>query len=61
MPDPNDLQVLIPYKQLDALLTAARELEKLRYEVQRCYDQLDAVRRIQTETMDKYNELYKML
>lgn len=61
MPDPHDLYVLIPYKELDALLTAAREVEKLRFEVRRCYEQLDAVRCIQTETLEKYRELYKLL
>lgn len=61
MSDPSELQVLIPYKDLDALLTAARDLESLRKEVKRCYDQLDCIRRIQTETMEKYQELYKLL
>lgn len=61
MLDTDDLKVLIPYKQLASLLSAANELDKLRADVKRCYDQLDAVRQIQTETMDKYIELYKLL
>ena len=57
----DDVSVIIPYKQLDALLTAARDLEALRYDLRRCHEQLDALRRMQTECLDKYQELYKML
>lgn len=61
MPGLSELYVLIPYSQLEALLSASRELETLREEVKHCNEQLDAVRQIQTETMQKYLDLYKML
>ena len=61
MVDSNDLMVLIPYKQLDALLTVARELDNFRFEVKRCYEQLDACRGIQVEILDKYKELKDLL
>ena len=56
-----DLYVLIPYKDLEALLTAARELDSLREELKLYSDQVIALRGIQTECLEKYQELYKML
>lgn len=56
-----ELQVLIPYSQLSALLSVASELEDFRKELKCCHEQLDALRGIQTETLDKYLELCKLL
>lgn len=53
--------VSIPLADLDALVSAARRLPELEAELARCYTQLDAVRGIQIQLMDKYKELYKML
>lgn len=61
MPGLDDIQVLIPYRQLESLLTVSRELEQLRFDVRRCNEQLDSCRMIQTEILEKYQELYKML
>lgn len=61
MPDSANLQVLIPYRDLEALLAAARELPALHTELIRCHEQIAALRTIQAETMDKYLELYKMI
>lgn len=61
MPDPNELYVLIPYKDLEKLLESARELPAIRGELARCYAQLDKLRAIQTQTLDMYKQLYKLL
>ena len=61
MPDPTDLYVLIPYKDLEALLGAARELPSIRDELRLCRIQMDKLRAIQTQTMDMYKALFKML
>lgn len=61
MPDIDSIQVLISYRQLEALLSAARELEDIRSEVKRCHEQIASCRKIQTETLEKYQELYQML
>ena len=58
---PTDLYVLIPYKDLEALLTAARELDALRKELNQYGDQVAALRKIQTDCLEKYMELYKLL
>lgn len=61
MPDLGDMYLLISYKQLDSLLSAAKRLPELEKEVSRCYEQLDACRSIQTEILDKYRELEEMI
>ena len=61
MPVPRNLQVLIPYKDLEALLAAAGQLPVLLKELQDCRDQISALRSIQTETLEKYSELYHMI
>ena len=48
-----DIQVLIPYKQLEELLQASVELKSLRFEVKRLRDQVGALRSIMTEIMMK--------
>lgn len=57
----NDLFVLVSVKQLETLLNASKEIPSLKYELSRCYEQLEACRFIQTEILDKYKELYDML
>ena len=48
-----EIQVLIPYKQLEELLQASSELKSLRLEVKRLRDQMGAIRSIMTEVMMK--------
>ena len=61
-PDPlAGWSVTIPINDLEALLAAARRLPELEKELRRCYDQLDACRRVQVEVLEKYQELYKLL
>ena len=54
-------QIIIPYKQLCELLQAGHEVESLRKEVRRLSKQLDAMRVIQRECIDKIGELRKLL
>lgn len=56
-----DLYVLISYQQLQGLLQAAGELQTLRYDMKRLAEQVEALRGIQTQCLDKYQELYKLL
>ena len=54
-------QVIIPYKTLCELLEAGQEVKQLRAEVKKLSTQLDAMRVIQRECMNKILELYKLL
>ena len=55
------IQVLIPYKQLEALLEANAELQKLRIDVKRLQDQQQALWSHFTTLMEKHRELEKYL
>ena len=52
-PQRPDIQVLIPYKQLEDLLQAGTELKALRAEMKRYRDQLTRVRGMLLEVMLK--------
>lgn len=55
------IQVLIPYKQLEALLEADSQLKKLRIDMKRLQDQQQALWSQFTTLMEKYRELEKYL
>ena len=61
MPVSADLQVLIPYRDLETLLAAARELPLLRKELSLCHEQFSKCQAMQSEILEKYYELYKMI
>ena len=61
MPTLPDLYVMIPYRDLEQLLAAARELPQVRAELARCHEQMACFRTTQTEMMEKYQDLYKMI
>lgn len=52
-----DLQVLIPYKDLQQLLNAAGEVESLRNDQKYLRDQQAALRNQFTELMERFNEI----
>ncbi|MBQ8237041.1 MAG: hypothetical protein IJZ39_02680 [Oscillospiraceae bacterium] len=58
---PQDWYASLLFRDLEALMAAARELPQLKQDLARCYEQLDACRSIQIEVLDKYQELYKLL
>lgn len=51
--DRPDIQVIIPYKQLEDLLQASVELKSLRADVKRLRGQVSALRYAFTELMEK--------
>ena len=55
------IQVILPYKQLEALLEAGAELKKLRVDMKRLQDQQKALWSQFTTLMEKYRELEKYL
>ena len=54
-------QIIIPYKQLCELLQAGEEVKHLRAEVKKLSKQVDAMRVIQQECINKIGELRKLL
>lgn len=55
------IQVLIPYKELEALLGASAELKKVRIDVKRLQDQQQALWSHFATLMENYRELEKHL
>ena len=53
----NDIQVMISYRQLESLLSAATEVKQLRYEVRRLQTQQSALRLQFSELMDELRRL----
>ena len=58
LPEP---QVIIPYSRLCELLQAGEEAQKLRKEVKQLRREVDALRVIQRECIEKIGELKKLL
>lgn len=56
-----ELQIIIPYKQLTELLQAGEEVKQLRAEVKKLSKQIDAMRIVQRECIDRIGELKKLL
>ena len=56
-----DPQVIIPYSRLCELLQAGEEAQQLRMEVKQLRREVDALRVIQRECIDKIGELKKLL
>lgn len=52
-----DLQVIIPYKDLQQLLSAAGEVETLRGEARSLQDQMSALRNDFTTLMEMFQEI----
>ncbi len=55
------IQVLIPYKQLEALLEANAELKKLRVDMKRIQDQQNALWSRFAELMEAFGEMKRYL
>ena len=53
---PADINVIIPYRDLVELLSAAYEVVELREEIRRCRNQVSALRLTFTEVLEKFNE-----
>lgn len=58
---PEELQVILSYKQLTELLTAAQGLTELSQKIDRLFEQLDAIKSTQVECMDRIGELNKLI
>lgn len=54
-------QIIIPYKQLCELLQAGEEVKALRAEVKKLSKQIDAMRLVQRECIERIGELKKLL
>ena len=54
---PDDIQVVISYKQLESLLQAAAEVRQLRLDVRRLSEQQSALRLQFIELMELYQDL----
>ena len=52
-----ELQVIIPYKDLQQLLSAAGEVDSLKKEQQRNRDQISALRNQFLELMERFREI----
>lgn len=53
----DDLQVIIPYKQLMGLLDASQKVEALDHKLERVLAQQDALRSQFTQLMDAFKQL----
>lgn len=56
-----DYPVLIPYSELCELLEATKQIEEFRSEVDKCKQQVLALRIIQHQCLEKIRELEKLL
>ena len=54
---PDDIQVMMPYRQLESLLAAAAETKLLRLEVKRITEQQAALRLQFVELMELFQDL----
>lgn len=57
----DNLQVVIPYKDYEALLKVARNYDGLVSKIQRLEKQLDALRVMYSEALDRIAEINKYL
>lgn len=57
----DNFSVLIPYKELESLLKVARNYDSLVTKVQRMEKQLDALRSMYREALDRIAEINKYL
>lgn len=57
----DNLSVIIPYKDFEALLKIARNYDGLATKVQRMEKQLDALRTMYTQALDRIAEINKYL
>lgn len=53
---PDDIQVVMPYRQLESLLSAAADVKSLRLEVKRLTEQQAALRLQFVELMELFQE-----
>lgn len=58
---PDELQVIISYKQLTELLGAAQGLQALNSKLDYLLAQLDAIKSTQVECMDRIGELNRLI
>ena len=58
---PLDIQVLIPYKQLESLLQASTEIKQLRVDIKRVQEQQSALWARFAELMEVFSEIRKHL
>lgn len=57
----DDFPILIPYKDLENLLQLARNLDSIQLRIERTEEQLEAVRSMYTEALDKIAEIRRIL
>lgn len=59
--DPEDLKVLISYKDLEQLLKAVEEIPKLRQEVKRYQEQVVSLKGLYSQLLERVRELMKLI
>ena len=59
--DPEDLKVLISYKDLEQLLKAVEEIPKLRQEVKRSQEQVVSLKGLYSQLLERVRELMKLI
>ena len=57
----DDLSVVIPYKDFEALVNVARNYDSLFQKVQRMEEQLDSLRRMYFEALERIGEISRYL
>ena len=57
----DNFSVLIPYKDLEALLQCARKCDTLEKKIQRMEKQIDALRGMYTEALDRIADINRYL
>ena len=59
--DPEDLKVLISYKDLEQLLKAVEEIPKMRQEVKRYQEQVVSLKGLYSQLLERVRELMKLI
>ena len=59
--DPEDLKILISYKDLEQLMKAVDEIPKMRQEVKRYQEQVVSLKGLYSQLLERVRELMKLI
>lgn len=59
--DPQDLKILISYKDLEQLMKAVDEIPKMRQEVKRYQEQVVSLKGLYSQLLERVGELMKLI
>ena len=59
--DPEDLKILISYKDLEQLMKAVEEIPKMRQEVKRYQEQVVSLKGLYSQLLERVGELMKLI